>query len=324
MRYLTIPGTSFKPSILCLGTGGMGATIDRETSFALLDTFLERGGTFIDTAKIYNDWIPGETSRSEKLIGEWLRLRKARHQVVLATKGAHPALQAMHVPRLSPAEITNDLEASLRHLQVEVIDLYWLHRDDPARSIEEIIETLASQVKAGKIRHYGCSNWRLERIQAAQAYASAHGLPGFAGVQNLWNLAQVNRQDLPDPTIVVMDALLWQYHHHTGMAAVPFSSQANGFFQKMEEGQVERIALNQRRMYGNSDTEARLKRLQVLKQQTGFSTSQIVLGYLAGQPFPTFPIIGPKDVAQLNDSLSAADISLTAEQIAFLLDGQVV
>lgn len=324
MRYATIPGTSFTPSVLCLGTGGMGATIDRQTSFALLDAFLEHGGTFIDTAKIYNDWIPGETSRSEKTIGEWLRLRKTRNQVVLATKGAHPNLQAMQVPRLSPAEITGDLEASLQHLQVEVIDLYWLHRDDPSRPVEEIIETLASQVRAGKIFHYGCSNWRLERIQAAQAYADAHGLPGFAGVQNLWNLAQVNRHDLPDPTMVVMDALLWRYHRSTGLASMPFSSQANGFFQKMEDGQVERIAPNQRRTYWNSDTEARLKRLLVLKQQTGFNTTQVVLGYLTGQPFPTFPIIGPKDLAQLNDSLSAADMMLTEEQIAFLLDGQVV
>ena len=158
-------------SVISLGTGGAGANYDRATAFAMLDAFFEEGGNFVDTAHVYNDWIPGERSRSEKLLGAWMKERRNRSGVLLATKGAHPDLAQMQVGRLSPAEIQADLEESLRFLQVETIDLYWLHRDDPTRPVEEIIDTLEAQVQAGKIRYFGCSNWRLERIQAAQLYS---------------------------------------------------------------------------------------------------------------------------------------------------------
>ena len=319
MRTAKIPNTELSPSVLCLGTVNLGATIDRETSFTILDAFFEHGGTFIDTAKIYSDWIPGEKSRSEKVIGEWMRERKNRERVILATKGAHPELSSMHTSRLSKQEITADLEASLRHLQVDYIDLYWLHRDDPARPIAEILETLASLVRFGKIRYYGCSNWHLERIQEAQAYAVENGMAGFSGIQNLWNLAKVNTESLADPTLVVMDQPLWNFHRKTQLAAIPFSSQANGLFQKLESGQVERISEGQRRMFLNPETEKRFRGVQALKAQTGLTTSQIVLGYLTGQPFPTFPIIGPQNMEQLEDSLRAADLRLTQEQIRFLV-----
>jgi aryl-alcohol dehydrogenase-like predicted oxidoreductase len=85
-----IPRTRLDASCLCLGTGDMGAGIDRQTSFKMLDLFLDQGGNFIDTAKIYSDWIPGENSRSEKLIGAWMKSRRVRGEVILASKGAHP------------------------------------------------------------------------------------------------------------------------------------------------------------------------------------------------------------------------------------------
>ena len=101
--------------------------------------------------------------------------------MIIATKGAHPLLSSMNVPRCTPEEIVHDIEQSLGHLQCDVIDLYWLHRDDPTRPTGEIIETLAGQVKAGKIRYYGCSNWRVERIAAANAYADCPWLARFCG-----------------------------------------------------------------------------------------------------------------------------------------------
>ena len=198
--------------------------------------FLKQGGNFVDTAHVYNDWVPGERSRSEKLLGAWIKERRNRPNVRLATKGAHPDLAQMQVGRLSPAEIQADVEESLRFLQVETIDLYWLHRDDAARPVEEIINTLEAHAQAGKIRYFGCSNWRLERIQAAQKYSAGRGRSGFVGVQNLWSLAKVNLDILRerDATLAVMDDDLWQYHRQTGLAAIPYTSQANGLFQKMD------------------------------------------------------------------------------------------
>jgi aryl-alcohol dehydrogenase-like predicted oxidoreductase len=323
MKTRSIPNTSLQPSVLCLGTDIMGSFIDRSTSFAILDAFFAAGGTFFDTAKIYADWKPGERSAAEKTLGAWVHERRLRDQVVIATKGAHPDLSTLHIQRLSPADITGDLNASLSHLKIEQIDLYWLHRDDPGRPVAEIIDTLQAQVQAGKIRYYGCSNWHAQRIREAQAYAQQLGIDGFVADQPLWNLARVEAESLSDPNYVAMNAELWAYHHISGMACMPYSSQANGFFHKLESGSRERISGNQQKMYLTAENQARAERLQVLKQQTGLSTTQVVLGYLLAQPFPTFPIVGPHNLAHLADTLSAADVMLTAEEIDYL-EGKVL
>ncbi len=321
MRITPIPNTDLAPSALCLGTGDFGGSIDRPSAYRMLDVFSERGGTFVDTAKVYNDWIPGEASRSEKVIGEWLRQRGNREQMVIATKGAHPNLESMHISRMSPAEIVSDLEASLRHFQVETIDLYYLHRDcaagscEPPRPVEEIVDTLAAQVQAGKIRYFACSNWRVERIRAAQEYAARKGIPGFSAVQNFWNLAKINSESIGDPTLVVMDEALWEYQHQTNLAAVPFSSQANGLFQKLDAGGPDALSAHLKAVYLNPATERRYANVQHLRSQTGLTTTQIVLGYLMFQPFPTIPVIGPHSLAQLEDCLTAADVKLTDEQV---------
>ena len=319
MRYTAIPDTDLVPSVLCLGTGGAGGSYDRATAFAMLDAFFEQGGNFVDTAHVYNDWIPGERSRSEKLLGAWMQERRNRSGVLLATKGGHPPLGHMQVGRLSPAEICADLEESLRFLQVETIDLYWLHRDDPTRPVEEMIDTLEAQVRAGKIRYYGCSNWRLERIQAARR-AAGRSMSGFVSVQNLWSLAKPNLDAIRrrDPTHAVMDDELWQYHKQTGLAAIPYTSQANGLFQKMDAGGTAALPADLARLYISTETEGRYQRLKIFSQQTGLSTTQIGLGFLTSQPFATCPVIGPQSLAQLRDCLAATDVLLTPEQVAFL------
>lgn len=313
-----IPHTDLRPSSLCMGTGDFGGAIDRQMSFTLLDMFFDHGGTFIDTAKIYNDWIPGETSRSEKVIGEWMRQRSNRHSIILATKGAHFDLATPMIQRLSSGEIISDLNASLAHLQTDFIDLYWLHRDDPSRPVGDILTTLSSQVEAGKIRYYGCSNWRLERIEEAQAFAAANGLPGFVAVQNMWSLARIDPAGISDPTIVAMDDALWEYHRKQQLTAIPFSAQANGLFQKMAAGNVDSLSPMHQKMYLNPDTERRFSQLVKLRDQSGLTVTQIVLGYLLAQPFPTIPVFSSRNVAQLLDTLSAGAVHLTSEQVAFL------
>jgi len=319
MRLLPIPTTSLSPTVLCLGTADFGGSIEREAALSILDAFVENGGNFIDTARVYNDWIPGETSRSEKLIGAWMKQRRNRSNLIIASKGAHPDLASMDISRLSPTQITADLDASLSHLQVEQIDLYYLHRDDPNQPVEGIMDTLYQQVQAGKIRYYACSNWTLSRIQAAQTYAKSRGIPGFAAVQNLWNLADTQAKAIGDPTIVVMDRALWQYHRHENLAAIPFSSQANGLFQKLDSGGIDSLSRQHKAMFLNPVTERRYAALQKIRAQTGLTTTQIVLGYLMSQPFPTIPIIGPRSLEQLKDSRTAADVHLTNEQVSALM-----
>jgi aryl-alcohol dehydrogenase-like predicted oxidoreductase len=321
MNRVQLPHSDLSVYPICLGGGPLGSAVDREASFRLLDAYLAAGGNFIDTAKVYADWLPIERSISEKTIGEWLRQRKNRGQVVLSTKGAHPDLAAMHIPRMSPAEITGDLQASLEHLDVETIDLYWLHRDDPTRPVSEILEILAGQVKAGKIRYFGCSNWKTERIREAQQYAAGHDLPGFTGNQMMWSLAAADPSRLADKTMVLMDPAMWRYHLESGLAAIPYTSQGGGYFTKLAENRLKtpsgRVA-NAGNPYDTPQNRARLERIRQITAQTGLSITQIVIGYLRAQPFTTVPIAGPKSLKQLSDCLTAAETLLTPEQVAFL------
>jgi aryl-alcohol dehydrogenase-like predicted oxidoreductase len=322
MNTQILPNTEMRVAEICLGGGDLGGRLDKVFSFALLDRYIELGGNFIDTAHVYNNWIPGERSRSEKMIGAWMHSKRNRDNLIIATKGGHPDLRHMNVPRLSNREILEDLEESLIYLQVDHIDLYWLHRDDLSRPVEELVDLLAAQVKAGKIRYAAVSNWCLERLQAAQEYAARAGLPPFAADQVLWNAAAIDRAAIPDTTIHVMDRPLWEYHHASGLAAIPFSSQANGLFDKLEKGRLDPNQPAQFKHYPFAANKARLEKIQAIRTETGWTTTQVILGYLLSQPFTTIPIVGPKNIAQLDDSMRAAGIRLSPSQMS-ALDFQV-
>ncbi len=321
MRQVAIPNTHLTASAICLGAGGMGTTISADEAFAMLDYFTEAGGNFLDTALIYADWIPGEKSVSEKTIGRWIRARDNRQAIIVGTKGAHPDLNAMHIPRMSAREIAADVDASLAHLQTDYIDLYWLHRDDPARSVEEIIQTLNDLAAAGKIRHFGCSNWRAARIRAANASAAQRGLQGFVADQMMWSLAVTDMDAIADKTLAGMDDALYQFHLETSMAAVPYSSQAGGLFQRLAAGGVEAVKPGARAIYPLEPNLGRLERAQTLARERSLSVSQVALGYLLSQPFPTIPIVGCRTREQLADSLSAAQVRLAAEELRYLETG---
>jgi aryl-alcohol dehydrogenase-like predicted oxidoreductase len=319
MRYLTLPGAALEVSAICLGAADMATAIDEPEALRMLDLFRDQGGTFLDTALVYADWVPGGRYVSERLLGRWLRER-GRGDTVVATKGGHPPLGAMHQSRLSRAEIAADAENSLRNLGLDTIDLYYLHRDDPERPAEEIVEALFELVRAGKIRHAGCSNWRAPRIRAAQRHAASLGWQGFVADQMLWSLAVVDAAAC-DPTIAVMDDELRALHAESGMAAVPFSSQANGLFDKLARGTLETLRPAHRRMYAPPENLARFERATRLAAESGLSITQVTLGYLTSQPFATVPVVGPRSVAQLADTLSAADVLLSAAQLRFLETG---
>ncbi|MHB9034277.1 MAG: aldo/keto reductase, partial [Anaerolineae bacterium] len=318
MKYLTIPGTQLAVSVLGLGTASLGTGVDRDASFRLLDAWLEAGGTLVDTANAYANWIPGERSLSEKTIGAWLANRHTRQRVVLATKGANPEVGSLQIRRLSPVEIRGDLEASLRNLRTDCIDLYYLHRDDPQRPVAEIMEELNRPVRAGQVRYLGCSNWSVARITAAQAYAAEHGLQGFCANQLLWNAAAVNPESIREQDVTWMDGEMYRYHQAAGLAAVAFSSQANGYFSKLAAGQEAGISAGTCKMYHSQINIERLARMRQLQEATGYTITQIVLGYLLGQSIPTIALVGPHSLEQLQDSAAAGEIRLNAAQIAYL------
>jgi len=315
MRSNSLPGTGLQLSVIALGTGEFGGAISEAEAFAQLNTYVEAGGNFIDTANVYADWRPGEKSSSEKVIGRWLK--ESRAEVIVATKGGHPDLIPDAKPRLDAASLLQDVDASRRNLGRDTLDLYWLHRDDPQRPVGDILEILENLVRAGKIRHYAFSNWKLERAREARRVAGENGWQGFVASQLMWSLGKPEMQYL-DPTMAEMTPDFDHWHEQENLAAVPYSSQAGGYFSKLARDPA---AAERSGVYHTAANRERGLRAMQLAHETSLTVTQIVLGWLLSHPFPVFPIIGPKNLSQLQDSLEASDSVLTPEQLRWLRDG---
>jgi aryl-alcohol dehydrogenase-like predicted oxidoreductase len=316
LHYIDITNTDLRTSRICLGTAGLGTAISRDDSFRLLDVFVAEGGNFLDSAHNYADWASDIRGMSERTIGEWLSTRGCRDSVVVATKGAHPRLDAMNIPRLSRQGIFSDLTESLEFLKIDTIDLYWLHRDDPTTPVSEILDVLEDARNRKMIRWYAASNWTTARLKEAADYAKRAGIPGMVASQVGWSLATLRPGAIGDPTMLFVNDEIHAYHESTGMPLIPYSSQANGFF----SGKYSRPKPNEPlsgvlQLYGTEENFLRLERVNELSRQLGCTTNQIALAYLMSQPFPVIPIAGCRIPEQVADSCRAVDIKLTDDQI---------
>ncbi|TRZ48598.1 aldo/keto reductase [bacterium] len=323
VRYVNIPKTNLNVSIICFGTGEIGSSLDRETSFGLFDCYMEQGGNFFDTAHNYGDWVPNiERNISEKTLGAWMKERKNRERVVIATKGGHADLDKEKVGRNSRKELQKDIDESLLALQIDTIDLYYTHKDYPEFSVDEIIETLNDAVKTGKIRHFAAANMKVNRLRAAQDYARVKGLIGFSADQMFWNAGVLEDFPFHAPTLSWMDEGLYTFHLETGMAAIPYQSVAFGIFHYLHNHNLDEMNPYFRGFYNLSETEKRYQRIVEVMQETGLSITKVVLGYLISRPFVTIPIIGVRNsFEQLIDNCNAGEAKLPEELVNYIQIG---
>lgn len=308
MRREKLQNTELELSCICYGTANFGEKLTKEEAFLILDAFYEGGGNFIDTANIYCRWVPGLTNSSEQYIGEWLKTRNAYNHMVVATKGGHFELRLPVVSRINKEEIKKDIDESLLTLGIDTIDFYWLHRDNPHMEIAEIIDIMEEFVKEGKIRYYGASNYSEQRMEEALHYAKQKGVQGFNAVSNQWSMASVNpgANGNPDQTLVIMDDSYYQWHKKTKMTMIPYSSSANGFFQKMEQGLF--ISDSVKAAYENERNFKIYQDLCKIKEQTGISVYTLSIAWLLNQPFQVFPVASVSKIEQLKDFLAAGEI----------------
>jgi len=319
MQRTKIPKTELEASIIVLGTDYFGSTVSRKESMELMDYYLEAGGNVLDTAESYACFVPGGDHQSEMVIGEWLHDRRARDRVIISTKGAHPKFATMHIPRMSKAEIQSDLDSSLQRLGIDCVDIYWLHRDAPGYPVEEILQSLESFRQAGKIRYAGFSNWTHARAEEARRVAERLGIQGFIASQNMWSLAKPDLAQT-DPTWAAIDDSFAQWHIKNGLSAFPFISQAGGYFRRLEQGTLQELSKDNRirRMFDHHENRERYERMLLLGEQKGLAIGQLVLAYLTNQPFPVFPLIGPKTMPDLQESLRNTGAKLSQEDVAYL------
>jgi len=317
MLYRDWPALGRKVSAIALGTAHFGAKMPEETAFEVMDAYVKLGGNVLDTARVYGNFDLAIQGISEKTIGKWIASRKARADIVLSTKGAHPPWGFFLTPRLDRESIVGDMEMSLEALNQPGVELYYLHRDDVTRPVGDILETLMGLVEAGKTKLLGASNWTVARIEEANAYAASHGLRGFSVNQPQWSLAFQNH--ITDVTLVQMDRGMFGMHRRLKLPCMPYSSQAQGFFTKLFELGEANLPEAMKRDFVSPENFRRYEAVLKAKEATGLSVGAISLAFLTGQPdFFTLPIVGASRLSQVEALREAADAALPPEQIRAL------
>lgn len=315
MEYGEIKGIGKPVSRLVQGTV-MLSEADLVGSFALLDGVYAAGGRAFDTAHSYGG---GE---KERVLGAWLAERGVRDEVVILGKGAHPVDGR---PRVTPEDITADLHESLGRLGVDFIDLYVLHRDNPALPVGPLVEVLNEHHRAGKIGAFGGSNWMAERVGEANDYARANSLVPFTVSSPNFSLAEQFRPPWPGCISVSgpqgKAARTW--YREQGIPLFTWSSLAGGFF----SGRFSRTNLDQFtayldrnciEAYGEEPNFQRLDRARELADERGLTIPQVALAYVLGQPDHIYPLVGSSNAEEFQQNAAALDVKLTPQELAWL------
>ncbi|MFI7614553.1 aldo/keto reductase [Nonomuraea terrae] len=290
---------------LVLGTNVFGWTADEETSFAVLDAYVEAGGNLIDTADVYPSWATGE-STSEIIIGEWLASRGNRDSVMIATKvGMLQGLEG-----LAPATIRTAVENSLRRLRTDYIDLYWAHVDDRDTPLTESLATFDALVREGKVRYVGASNYAAGRLTEALKVSDEEGLVRYVALQQPYNLMERRYEgELRD--VVARE----------GLGSTPYFGLARGFLTgKYRPGvTVDSPRASLAGEYLDTERGPRtLEALDRIAKERQVAPAAVALAWLAAQPTITAPLAGARNVEQLRPLLTAATLTLTAEELTLL------
>ena len=307
MRPIGSSGIEVAP--IALGGNVFDWTADEAASFAVLDRFVEAGGTMIDTADVYSAWVPGHKGgESEALIGRWLKRDPSkRDKIVIATKVGYTA-------GLAPNGIAQSCEASLQRLGVEQIDLYYQHKDDPETPLVDSLGAFDALRRDGKIRAIGLSNFEAARVEEAALVSSANGFDQPAALQNWYNM--VEREKFEGP---LRDVALGR-----GLSFFPYYSLANGFLTgKYRSKDDLSKSVRGARSAEYLDSERGRKVLGALEEvaaDTNAAMATVALAWLKDQPGVTAPIASATSGRQAEELVAALTLELTAAQIARLSD----
>lgn len=315
MQYGNIPGVDKPISRLAQGTMMIGSD-HLEQSFELLDAIHALGCNTFDTAHVYGS---GDVERT---FGRWMKERGNRNELVIIGKGAH---HNQDRNRVTPFDIMADIHDSLARLQVDSIDLYLLHRDDPTQPVEPIVDVLNEEKEAGRIDAFGGSNWTVSRIQEANAYAEANGLIGFAASSPNFSLAK--QVQPPWPGCVSIGGPAGQgeraWYEANQFPLFTWSSLAGGFFsgrfgrEKMlvKEEYFDRLAVDS---YGVEENFTRLDRVKILAEEKNLSIPQVAMAYVMNAPMNIFALVGCRTANEFQANLEACTVQLTQREMAWL------
>ena len=306
-RKLGSSGLEIAP--LAFGGNVFGWTADEGVSHQLLDALLDAGLNFVDTADVYSIWIPGHLGgESESVIGRWLKARGGRDKVVIATKCGMDMKAAGK--GLSPAHIASAVDASLRRLNTDYIDLYQAHADDPTVPLEETLGAFANLIQAGKVRAIGASNYSAERLAEALTLSRRLGLPRYESLQPHYNLYE--RGKFEGET----EALCLEQH----VGVIPYFGLAGGFLTGKYRSEDDAKGARGGMVKGmlNPRGYRILDALDEVSGQIGATPAQVALAWLMAKPAVTAPIASATSLEQFKDLVSATRLQLTERAVALL------
>ena len=314
MRYLKKNGLTL--SQVGLGTGRFGTVVSEGLSFKMLDQFVRGGGTVIDTARNYYEWVENGRGISEKTIGKWLNARHSRDKIVICTKGGVRNEGKAFIANLSRQVLLQESAESMEALGTDHIDIYLLHRDETERPVEEIVDTLQSVREQTRAKAIGVCNWSVARVKAANEYAEGNGVPKLDIVQTYWSIAAFTEAMWNDPTTGHMDCALYEYLLSHNMLAMAFTSQAKGFFQKaFYEGKdnlpaklLERVAC--------AENEQRLADISAYCHSHNISPTAVVNAYITQNALPAIALVSCSSEEQLQDILDHCDETIEQSWLA--------
>ena len=303
---LRIPGIDKELSRVVFGCDNQS---DTNHAYAMFDHFYKKGGNVFDTAYIYNE------GKSDFYLGSWIESRSLREEVVVLGKGAH-------TPDCLPEKIRPQLEETLTRMSTSYLDIYCLHRDNESLPVEGFIDTLNELRDEGLIKVLGASNWTLDRFKEANEYALSVNKEPFSVLSNNFSLAQMNNPVWPGCFSCSEDDYV-EYLKQNQIAIFPWSSQARGFFlDKQEFTGVSHVAdpnqEEQVRVWGSDENIERRKRCFELASKKSVDPIQMALAFVLHQEFPSFPLIGPRNFFETENSLQAVQIDLTEKEISWL------
>ena len=317
MKFTTIDGIEKKASRLVYGTPGASAAGDEEKAFACYDLAYAYGFRIFDNANSYGE--------AEKTLGKWLEKSSRRENIILLDKGCNPGAVYREADVFSAETIRSQVAESLSRLRTSYLDMYILHRDDPSKPVDEIVEVLNELHAAGTIGQFGGSNWTLERTLEANEYASAHGLQGFTVCSPNYSYARLVRDPWGGSVTISgnANAAFRKWLAETKMPVFNYSSLGRGYLSgryrtdgalPVEDCIAEAPILE----YHSPENVERLRRLEVLAKEKEATVSQIAMAWLLHQPLNLFPITSPTSEKHMRETVHAFDIALTDGDLSFL------
>ncbi len=307
MQKIKLGNTGLEVSALCLGTDVLGSRHDRQTSFRLLDYFHDAGGTFIDTANFYAAWLDGfQGGESETLIGEWLKERGCRNDMVIASKLGFDYPDSPS-GGLSAAELERECEKSLRRLGTDHLDLYYSHKDDRGTPVEETMEAFDRLVRAGKVRAVGASNLAVWRIAESNQASRAHGWAGYSAIEQRYTFLRPRHGADFGPQLF-MSSDLKDFALAHGVALVGYSVLLSGAY----------VRGSFSIQFAGPDADARLGALWSVANESGATLNQVILAWMRQSDPPVLPIIAGSKIEQLRENIGALEVKLSADQMSRL------